>query len=158
MCEYWNAAQGRWVLVDAQLDDVWQRELKFDFNPLDVPRTQFLVAADAWTRCRTGRLDPAKVGIFAGNLRGLWFIAAELVRDLAALNAVEMLPWDCWGIIPKPGTTLSDSQLAFFDRLAALTATPDGSFDELRAMYDRHDELRVPPQIFNALLNRMETV
>jgi len=158
VCEYWNAAQGRWILVDAQLDDVWQRELKFGFNPLDVPRTEFLVAADAWTQCRNGRLDPAKVGIFVENLRGLWFIAGELVRDLAALNGVEMLPWDCWGIIPRPGLQLSDIQLAFFDRLAALTATPNGSFDELRAMYDGHDELRVPPQVFNALLDRMETV
>lgn len=158
VCEYWNAAQGRWILVDAQLDDVWQRELQFGFNPLDVPRTEFLVAADAWSQCRAGRMDPAKVGIFVGNLRGLWFIAGELIRDLAALNGVEVLPWDCWGIIPRPGLALSGSQLAFFDRLAALTATPDGSFDELRAMYDGHDELRVPPQVFNALLNRVETI
>jgi hypothetical protein len=158
VCEYWNAAQGRWILVDAQLDDVWQRELKFGFDPLDVPRTEFLVAADAWTRCRSGQLDPAKAGIFVGNQRGLWFIAGELVRDLAALNGVEMLPWDCWGIIPRSSQPLGDGQLAFFDRLAALTAMPDGSFDELRAMYDGHDDLRVPPQVFNALLNRMETV
>lgn len=32
--EYWNAAESRWMLFDAQLDDVWLRELKIDFDRL----------------------------------------------------------------------------------------------------------------------------
>jgi hypothetical protein len=157
-CEYWNADEARWVLADAQLDEVWKRALKFDFDPLDVPRTQFLVAADAWIQCRTGKADPAKFGIFAGNLRGLWFIAAELVRDLAALNKAEVLPWDVWGAMPQPGEQLGTEQLAFFDRLAALTSEPDASFAELTTLYESDQRLRVPPTVFNLLLNRPETV
>jgi hypothetical protein len=158
VCEYWNAAEARWVLVDSQLDDVWQHALKFKFDPLDVPRDQFIVASDAWTLCRSGKADPAKFGIFVGDLRGLWFIAAGLIRDLAALSKMEMLPWDVWGAMPHTGQELTAEQLAFFDRLAALTAAPDASFARLRAVYDEDDRVRVPPTVFNALLNRPESV
>ncbi|MGH6931963.1 MAG: transglutaminase-like domain-containing protein [Dongiaceae bacterium] len=158
VAEYWNAAESRWILVDVQLDDVWRRELKFDFDPLDVPRDRFLIAGDAWAQCRTGKADPAKFGIFVGNLRGLWFIAGEIVRDVAALNNMEVLPWDVWGAIPQPGQSLDSHQLTLFDRLAALARAPDASFAELRAIYQNDDGLRVPATVFNALLNRPEAI
>ena len=144
--------------VDPQLDAVWRGGLKFEFDPQDVPRDQFLQTADAWTLCRAGKADPAKFGIFVGDLRGLWFIAASLIRDVAALNKVEMLPWDCWGIMPHPGQELDAGQLAFFDRLAELTSAPDASFSELRALCDKDDRVRVPATVFNAVLNRMESI
>jgi hypothetical protein len=157
-CEYWNAKEQRWILVDPQLDAVWQHGLKFKFDPLDVPRDQFIVTTDAWTQCRNGKADPSKFGIFMGDLRGLWFIAASLIRDVAALGKTEMLPWDCWGIMPHPGQQLDAGQLAFFDRLAALTAAPDSSFAEVRALCERDERVRVPKTVFNAMLNRPEAV
>jgi hypothetical protein len=156
--EYWNATEARWVLVDPQLDDVWRANLKIDFDPLDVPRDRFLIAADAWAKCRAGEADPSKFGIFVGALRGLWFIAGNLVRDLAALNKVETLPWDQWGAMPRPDEPLEEAQLACFDRLAAVTRQPDGSFDALRILYDEDERLRVPPTVFNAVRNRQEAL
>ncbi|HET6620809.1 MAG TPA: transglutaminase domain-containing protein [Dongiaceae bacterium] len=158
VCEYWSKADLRWVLVDAQLDAVWRRVLKFGFDPLDVPRDQFLTAGDAWTRCRSGRADPSKFGIFVGDLRGLWFIAAEVIRDVAALGKLEMLPWDVWGAMPRPDQRLGGDQLNFFDRLAALTGDPDRSFARLRAVHDDDDRVRVPAAVFNAVLNRPEAL
>ena len=158
VCEYWSAEQSRWILVDCQLDDVWRKALKFTFDPLDVPSDQFIVAADAWTQCRAGKADPGKFGIFVGDLRGLWFIAASLIRDVAALNKMEMLPWDGWGAMPHPGQQLDSGQLAFFDRLAAMTAAPDASFDMLRSIYGKDERVRVPKTVFNALLSRVETI
>ena len=158
VCEYWNHAEARWVLADAQLDELWRRNLGFAFDPLDVPRDQFVVAADAWTQCRSGKADPAKFGIFVGELRGLWFVAAELIRDVAAFGKVEMLPWDGWGAMPHPGQQLDAGQLAFFDRLAELTSAPDTSFGELRALSDKDERVRVPATVFNAVLNRMESI
>ncbi len=35
VCEYWNAAQARWVLVDAQFDEVWRERLHIDHDVLD---------------------------------------------------------------------------------------------------------------------------
>jgi hypothetical protein len=154
--EYWNGAAARWIRVDAQLDHVWRRELTIDFDPLDVPHDRFIIAGDAWAQCRAGQADPSKFGIFVGDLRGLWYIAGELVRDVAALNKMEMLPWDTWGAMPRPHDDLRDDQLAFFDRLAALTREPDASFEELRGLYEGDDRLCVPATVFNAVLNRQE--
>ena len=158
VCEYWSAAEQRWILVDTQLDEVWREKLKVDFDVLDVPRDRFLVAGRAWAECRAGEADPSKFGINFVNLRGLWFVAGDLVRDVAALNKMETLPWDVWGSQPKPGEQLDDSQLAYFDRLAPLSLDPDASFDELRKLYTQDDRLRVPPTVFNSLLGRAEPI
>lgn len=157
VCEYWNTAEARWVLVDPQFDAVWCEKLKVEHDILDVPRDRFIIASEAWTRCRTEKADPTKFGINFGNLRGLWFVAGNLVRDAAALNKMEMLPWDVWGAIPAPHEPLIEEQLAFFDTLATLTKDPDASFAELRTIYD-DDRLRVPGTVFNALLSRSDTV
>jgi hypothetical protein len=156
VCEYWHAAAKRWVLVDPQFDDVWREKLRIDHDVLDVPRDRFLVAGDAWVQCRSGEADPSKFGIVFADLRGLWFIAGNLVRDVAALNKVEMLPWDVWGAQPQPDEPLNDEPLAFFDTLATLSCDPDTSFDALRTLYAEDDRLRVPATVFNMLLNRPE--
>ena len=158
VCEYWHGADARWMLVDPQFDDVWRAALQIDHDVLDVPRDRFVIAGDAWMRCRAGEADASKFGIVVGNLRGLWFIAGNLVRDVAALNRVEMLPWDQWGAMPRPKEPLTDDQLAFFDRLAALTRAPDASFSELRTLYGGDDRLTVPATVFNAVLNRPEAI
>jgi hypothetical protein len=158
VCEYWNEEEARWILVDAQMDEVQHKVLHLDFDNLDVPRNRFIIAGDAWMQCRNGNADPSKFGIFKGNLRGLWFIAGDIVRDVASLNKMEMLPWDTWGGMPKPGDILNGEELQFFDHLAKLTLEPDTSFDELRKAYRNDDRLHVPKKVFNAQLQRMEAV
>ena len=158
VCEYWNAGEKRWVLADPQFDEVWRAQLKIEHDVLDVPRDRFLTAGDAWARCRAGEADSSKFGIFEGDLRGLWFIAGDLVRDLAALNKMEMLPWDIWGVMLRPGEALNADRLAFFDRLAAVTRAPNASFEELRKLHESDDRLRVPPTVFNGVLNRPEAI
>jgi hypothetical protein len=156
VCEYWDAAGGRWTLVDAQIDDVQRAKLKLDFDLLDVPRDRFVIAGDAWARCRAGEGDPSTFGIF--QIRGLWFIAGNLMRDLAALNNMEMLPWDIWGAMIRPDEPLGDDRLALFDRLCAITRAPDTAFAELRRLYEDDKDLRVPGTVFNAVLNRTEAI
>ena len=158
ICEWWDDAAGRWKLADPQFDAPSIRALHIDHDVLDVPRDRFLTAAEAWMRCRRGDADPDRFGIFQGDLRGLWFIAANLVRDLAALNKQEMLPWDCWGAMPRPGTTLGRDELVLFDNLAALTADPDLSFDLLRRFYAGDDRVQVPDMLFNGVRQAMEKV
>jgi hypothetical protein len=158
VCEYWNAAEARWILVDPQFDEVWRAKLKVEHDVLDVPQDRFLIAHDAWEQCRAGTADPSRFGIFKGDLRGLWFVGDNLVHDVANLNKMEMLQWDAWGAMLRPGERLDDDRLAFFDRLAALTRAPDESFEELLALYHGDERLRVPAIVFNTLLNRPETV
>ena len=150
VAEYWKTAEQRWVMVDAQIDDRQRQMFGIAFDTLDVPREQFLIAGDAWTVCRSGRRDAQNFGIL--DMHGLWFIAGNLVRDLAALNNREMLPWDVWGAM-KLGDDGLD--LGFFDRLAKLTQQPDRNFSEIRALYG-DPRLAVPATVFNAVRNRPE--
>jgi hypothetical protein len=158
VCEYWHAGEARWILVDAQLDEVQRKAFEVDFNPLDVPRDRFIIAGDAWDQCRSDRTDPSRFGLTHIHESGLWFIAGNVVRDLASLNRMEMLPWDIWGAMPRPGEPMKDDQLVFFDQLAALMRALDSSFTELRALYERDDRLQVPPVVFNALRNAPEPI
>jgi hypothetical protein len=120
ICEYWNNEQGRWIMVDAQLDEFQIQELKVRFDPADVPKDQFIVGGKAWLDCRTSGVDPMNYGIF--DMRGLWFIRGNLVRDIAALNKVELLPWDGWGLIDCTDEQILEHELLFLDRVAAQTA------------------------------------
>ena len=99
--QYWNAGARCWLLVDAQLDEVQRRTFQVDFDPTDVPRDRFILAGDAWQKCRAGRADPALFGLSIIKEQGLWWVAQNLIRDLASLNRVEMLPWDVWGMMPR---------------------------------------------------------
>ena len=156
VCEYRHPARACWVRVDAQIDDVQRAMLTIDFEVLDVPHDRFLIAGDAWAQYRAGEVDPSAFGIF--DIRGLWFIAGNLVRDLAALNNMELLPWDQWGAMPGPDEPLQERDVVFFDRIAALTRAPDAVFTELRALYESDDRVRVPVTVRNALLNREEAI
>jgi hypothetical protein len=154
--EYWNAHEQQWVLVDPQFDDVWRQRLQIQHNILDVPRDQFLVAADAWNLSVRDAADPARFGAVFADLYGLWYVAGNVVRDVAALNKVESLPWDVWGGQPQPSAELSDAQREYFGELAALSREPDAAFDELQKRYATDELIRVPETVFNAVLQRPE--
>ena len=132
--------------------------LRITHDVLDVPRDRFLIAAEAWQLCRSGQADAAKFGIFRGNLRGLWFVAGNLVRDGAARNGHGNARLGRVGRMPRPDETMNDAALAFFDHLAELTRDPDAAHDELGSLYAADDRLRVPPVVFNAVLQRPENI
>lgn len=145
-CEVWSEAERRWVMVDPQLDALQIETLGVTFDPHDVPADQFIAAGRAWQMCRSGEVDPERFGIF--DMHGLWFVWGNLLRDLAALNKMELLPWDCWGLMEAddPG---SDDNLTVFDRVAELTLGIDDDFGAVRSLYDSDPDLRVPPEIIS---------
>lgn len=158
IAEVWDAREERWRLVDAQMDDVWRERLHVEDDVLDLSHDRFITATDAWYRCRSGVADAQRFGISFAGLHGQAFVAGSLVRDLAALNKVELLPWDVWGAIPAPDDHLDDQQLAFFDALADLVRDPDGNFAEIRERYDNDDAVRMPGAVRNALRQQQEAV
>jgi hypothetical protein len=158
VCEYWNVAEKRWILVDAQLDAIQRKALNINFNPLDVPRDCFIIAGDAWQMCRNRGADPAAFGLTHAGLAGLWFVAGNVVRDLASLNQMEMLPWDVWGLMELNDAGITDEKKVLLDRVAALTLKGDDAFGDVREVYESDSRLRVPPVVFNALHNASEKV
>ena len=157
VCEYWNSDQARWILVDAQIDDIQRGWFKIGFDVTNVPRDQFLVAGQAWDQVRAGAADPGDFGLSVIKEYGDWWIAANLVRDASALLNLELLPWDVWGAMPEPGEPIDDELAALFDRLARLTQDPDDCGAELREL-GQDDRLRVPAAVYNAQRDRPETL
>jgi hypothetical protein len=140
VAEVWDAEEQRWRLVDAQLDAIQCEALKISFDPLDVPREQFITGGKAWQMCRSGQADPQSFGIF--DMHGLGFVRGDFVRDVAALNKAELLPWDCWGIIEKERLDDPDD-LAMLDGLAELTAGEVPEFERVQARYNSDARLRM---------------
>ena len=143
--EYWDDPATRWRLMDVQLDPFQVGILKPDFDPGDVPRDQFLDGGTAWQMCRAGRADPSAFGI--ADMWGQWFVQGDLVRDIAALNKVELLPWDVWGAMSEPGETPSDSSLRALDEMAALSTGAAPGIAEIRRRFASDARFRVPASI-----------
>ncbi len=153
VAEVWDAPRRAWHLVDAQLDAIQRKAMGVRFDPLDVPHAQFLVAGDAWQRCRSGAADPERFGIL--DLRGLWFVRGNLVRDLAARAKRELLPWDGWGLM----ATRADSEareLALLDRVAELTQAGDERHAEALELLTSEPGLRVPRKVISFNLGGAE--
>jgi hypothetical protein len=140
-CEYWNAAQSRWVLVDAQLDDRMLDVLKPDFDPLDTPRDRFIVGGKAWQLCRSGAADPDDFGIF--DMHGIEFVRGDLLRDFLAFSKVEILPWDGgWGYVAALEPEQVAPVYALMDRVAGLIQAADASAADddwaaIRTLYEQ---------------------
>ena len=152
LCEYWDGSS--WRLLDAELDEeAIANEYAIDFAPSDVPRDRFLTAGDAWRALRRGIIDAETCGVsFIPVIRGAWFVGASIVRDLAALNAREMLPWDYWGLaraFSGPGTTIPPAAASRLDEIAAITAGQAPSWPALRATYGTANDLRVPSTVLS---------
>lgn len=156
VCEYWNAAERRWVMVDAQLDELQQNALKIPFNPLDVPRDQFIVGGAAWKLCRSGQADPDQFGIF--DMKGIDFVKGDFLRDVASLHKVELLPWDCWGMILTDYASLPPDDLSMLDRLAELTYGDVPDFDAVRQLYASDPRLQAGDTITSFVNGRMTQV
>lgn len=139
VCEVHDGAQ--WRLVDAQLDARQREVFRIGFDPQDVPRDAFLVAGEAWRRCRAGEADPARFGIL--DMHGLAFVRGNVVRDLAAFAKRELLPWDGWGIAAHDEPS-DAAELALVDRAAALTLAGDDRHAERLSLYAAEPGFRVP--------------
>jgi hypothetical protein len=179
ICEYWNGA--RWVMADPQLDPFQQSTiiswaLKGEqnaetisrlrsLNPRDLKPEDFLTAGQAWLLCRQGKADPEKFGIACpirpewgiDSLYGLWFVRGQLLRDFAALNKVETVPylvrickgvdWKPWRLVALKDDELAEEDLLLLDRIAELAAAVDDNLSAIREAYSGHGDLTVPDEI-----------
>jgi hypothetical protein len=132
---------GRWVRVDVQ----WLTSTLVE-RPDDLAPGEFLTGGEAWAEFRAGRVDASRYGVpGTEHAWGPGEIRGNAIRDLAALNNVETLPWDEWGRMDESyqGRTGPDYD-ARIDELAGVCASDDGP--AVAALYES-DEFRVPAEL-----------
>ena len=141
--EAWDDERG-WYLIDAQIASAPHGTYtSADVDPMDVPRDAFLVGGQAWQECRTGGRNLDRIGTSAAGLTGLWEVQGNVIRDLAALNRVETLPWDAWGLIPLHYDQLDPTDVALLDDLAAVSAA-GGPAEQAATAYRSDPRLSAP--------------
>jgi hypothetical protein len=116
VCEYWNPQSASWHLSDAQLDDLLKEKCRIAFDPADAPRQHFMTAGQAWMACRVGELDPGRFG--HGQVKGLWFVGVNVVRDHYVVNNRETSAWDAWRAASEEKRIVAERDLAWLDQLA----------------------------------------
>ena len=131
-----HGATGRWRRVDAEVAGTGV--VADELGP-----EEFLTGGEAWAAYRRGALDASRFGV--PGTRDAWGPAelkGNAIRDLAALNKVEVLPWDEWGRMADAyrGATGRDHD-ALVDTVAAVCGADDPAF--VSDLYAR-EELRVP--------------
>lgn len=136
LAEYWDEKQGRWVLVDAQIDEVQQATLSRPFDPLNVNSySPFFVAGEVWQQCRAGNWDAYQFGDSPED-RGMSPIRYALLHDFDALNKMELVGFDAWHpLIDKPEHLLISEEMGFLDAVAAAITQPDTQFQSLQTLY-----------------------
>lgn len=141
--EYWNGEQQRWIMVDAQLDELQEKTLKIDFDPLDVNEEVFITGPRAWLMCRQGKVDPDLFGIF--KWWGYDYLRCNLLLDANSLHKMPMQPWDIWeGYKSLPMDDWTEADFAVMDELATLTITADGNFQTFSDFVSGNGKIRVP--------------
>jgi Transglutaminase-like superfamily len=124
----------RWVRVDPEI-------LGFGLvpDPADLAPGAFFTGGEAWALVREGGADPSTFGVHGvPEAWGVAEIRGNAVRDLAALNKVEVLPWDEWGRMEASyaGTSGRDYD-DLMDAISAVTASDDiGAIADLYSTED----------------------
>ncbi|OGO30565.1 MAG: hypothetical protein A2Z29_11345 [Chloroflexi bacterium RBG_16_56_11] len=143
VCQYWKRDEKRWIMVDAQLDELQRDTIYLKFDTFDIPKGLFLPAGDSWLMCRSGKADPELFGF--GDFNGLWFIGGNLIRDLLSLNKVELTYFDDWGLLPAfKQKEFSPGYLEKLDEIAAATKGSNPSAAKVQSLF-KNKELATPP-------------
>ncbi|WP_232354253.1 hypothetical protein [Rhodococcus sp. YL-1] len=133
-------APARWIRLDPEV--LGQNVVG---NADDLTPEQFLTGGEAWSAYRRGEIDAASFGVYGTDNWGPGEIRGNAVEDFAAMNKVEMLPWDEWGRMTDAydGKTGADYD-ALLDDVAAVCAADDPT--AIATLYN-HGDLQVPTEM-----------
>lgn len=163
VCEYYHPSQRRWVRVDPQIDPLQQSILQMTADPLDLSPEDFITGGEAWRLCRSGAVAAERFGIGADpqrwgldSLYGLWFVRGQLLRDVAALNKVETVPflvrlahgqsWAPWRLVGADDADITAKDLALLEEAAGVSASAD-TLTTITGLYAAHPDLQPPGEI-----------
>jgi hypothetical protein len=143
--EYWRPSEHRWVRVDPQWGDAWAGRYHPGGTSESLASTMYWSGGEAWQRCRRGELDPNRCNM-GGNNWGIGEVRGSVLFDLAALNKVEVLPWDIWGKMHAAYRSETDGAYdELLDSVSQIAAADE--LQRVREIYEQHEDLRVPSSI-----------
>jgi hypothetical protein len=132
---------GRWVRLDPEVLGGTVLD-----HPEDLRPGEFLSGAEAWAAYRREEVDAATFGVHGTENFGPAEIRGNLVKDLAAVNKVETLPWDEWGRMTDAYAFETGPEYdELLDEVAAVLLADDPAAAE--ALYRDRAELTVPAQL-----------
>lgn len=141
VCEYWNRANCRWVQVDAQLDEIQSEYYGIDFDPLDLPAGKFIFAGIFYQMVKQGDIDTTQQD--AGQLTDLGLARRNIIRDLAALNKMELEIWDLTELMDQERHPISETTV-LINEIVEITTSDEDRLSEQQKIYEMHSELRMP--------------
>jgi Transglutaminase-like superfamily len=127
--EYWHEEHARWVRIDSEIVAI---DLGLGVDASELAAGAFLTGPEAWQRYRDGA-DATAFGVHDTDNWGVAEIVGNAIRDLAALQRVEMLPWDEWGPMRAwyDGTITPDVETLMDDLVAATIGEDEADAAEL---------------------------
>ncbi|MFG1684002.1 transglutaminase-like domain-containing protein [Nonomuraea sp. NPDC049269] len=137
--EYWRTDEQRWVRIDTEI--LGSQNLVT--APEDLATGEFLTGGEAWSLYRQGSADPDSFGVTGvAHAWGVAEIRGNAIRDLAALQKIEMLPWDEWG---RMETSYQGATGPDYDSLMDVIATTCAADNpEAMAQLYESEDLEVP--------------
>ncbi len=173
VCEYWDGTA--WIAIDPQIDPFQQsafqnhanteadiepeyRQMLLSLDPLNVSNKHFINAGAAWKMVRDNKAKPDRFGIGVDpqeygleSLYGAWFVRGQLLKDFAALNKVEAVPylvrleagekWDAWRLVSAKDDDLRETDWELLDSLAELCISSDERLDDIQELFRSNGEL-----------------
>lgn len=140
--ELWNPHDGHWLKVEPAV----RAGMRLDHDPDDHRADQYLSGPEAWLRCRAGQEDPNAFGVAPDSpFRGAWMVRNNVIRDVAALNKRELLPWDFWGLMDHESALGTGAHDAVVDEVTESVVVDDWA--TCRALYEQTVDLRAPSSL-----------
>ena len=139
--EYFDERTSRWILVDAD-NQRGDTQISFDLN--DIPRAEFLFAAQAYLDLRQKKReksqilyasDPVTLGLPAA-IRGLFYDFHCLMNDEMIFDFVPKY-------ILEKNFDLTEEEFTELDDLAELMLDPDKNFDALESVREKNLKFRM---------------
>ncbi|GIK54752.1 MAG: hypothetical protein BroJett015_04150 [Chloroflexota bacterium] len=131
ICEVWQEAESRWLLVDP------------DTKMVDIPRSDFKLAADVWLSARQGFTYPSLYGV--GRWWGWEPIRQNLIHDFEACLNLEPTYGDGPPLFRVKKSDLTQSQVQLLDEIAHLLQDSDVNLEALLRLQQENERLQREP-------------
>lgn len=152
LCEYWDQDKSVWIKVDSWMYQIKHHKAllpfffriglkKLSYTPLDVAEKHFIPGGQAWINCELKGDDSNKYGTEDKKRRGMWFVRDNMLRDILCLNKIELLPWECRGIICGKKGEMSKEDRENLLYIANLSLDIGSNFDKIKQYFQENEGL-----------------